>query len=301
MINTKVNREKYSVANHKQELARQAMYKSAEVRKAEGIPPNQAICIYKLCDKLGITVRFVDNSSMEGIYLGGKKPTILLSAKRPLPRRNFTCAHELGHHVFGHSATIDQLIGETQQSKIFQPEEFLADSFAGLLLMPKLAIRKAFTVREWEPAFATPHQIFTIACAFGVGYETLIYHMTYALKILKPSNLKSLLKVTPKKIREEILGRLTTNSLIIADEHWSLSTIDVEVGNYLLLPNTAQSETDIITFEENHPKGTLFLANRPGIARVYCPGTQWAVFVRVSHNQFIGLSKFRHLEEEEDE
>ena len=230
-----------------------------------------------------------------------KKPTILLSAKRPLPRRNFTYAHELGHHVFGHSATIDQLIGETQQSKIFQPEEFLVDSFAGLLLMPKLAIRKAFTVRGWNAVSATPHQIFTIACAFGVGYETLIYHMTYALKILKPSNLKSLLKVKPQKIREEILGRPTTNPLIIADEHWSLPTIDVEVGNYILLPHTAKSERDIITFEENHSKGNLFLADRPGIVRVYCPGTQWAVFVRVSHNQFIGLSQYRHLEEDENE
>ncbi len=167
--------------------------------------------------------------------------------------------------------------------------------------MPKLAILKAFTVRGWKPAFATPHQVFTIACAFGVGYETLIYHMTYALKILNYSSLQSLLKVKPKKIREEILGRPTTNPLIIADEHWSLPSIDVEVGNHLLLPHNVKSETDIITFEDNHSKGTLFLANHPGIARVYCPGTQWAVFVRVSHNQFIGLSKFRHLEEEEDE
>lgn len=303
MINTqtsKSNWRRYSVTNQKQELARQAMYKSAEVRKETGIASNQPICIYDLCHKLGITVRFVD-ISMDGMYLGGQKPTFLLSALRPLPRRNFTCAHELGHHVFGHSATIDQLIENTEKSKIFQPEEFLADTFAGLLLMPKLAIRKAFTVRGWEPAFATPHQIFTIACTFGVGYETLIYHMTYALKILNYSNAESLLKVKPKKIREEILGQPTTNSLIIADEHWSLPTIDVEVGNYLLLPHTAKSEKDIIAFEENHSKGNLFLANRPGIVRVYCPDTQWAVFVRVSRSQFIGLSKFRHLEEVEDE
>lgn len=304
MINTKTSKSnwgRYSVTNQKQELALQAMFKSAEVRKKAGIAPNQAICIYKLCDKLDITVRFVDNSSMEGIYLRGKKPTILLSALRPLPRRNFTCAHELGHHVFGHSATIDQLIENTEQSKMFQPEEFLANSFAGVLLMPKLAIRKAFTVRGWNPVSATPHQIFTIACAFGVGYETLISRMTYALKILHYSNAESLLKITPKKIRQEILGRPTTNSLIIADEHWSLPTIDIEVGNYLLLPNTAKSDRDIITFEENHSKGTLFLANRPGIVRVYCPDSKWAVFVRVSRHQFIGLSKFRHLEEVEDE
>ncbi len=98
MINTKTSKSnwgKYSVTNQKQELARQAMYKSAEVRQKAGIANNQAISIYDLCHKLGITVRFVD-ISMEGMYLGGQKPTFLLSALRPLPRRNFTCAHELG-------------------------------------------------------------------------------------------------------------------------------------------------------------------------------------------------------------
>jgi Zn-dependent peptidase ImmA (M78 family) len=291
---------KRPVANQRQELAQQAMLKSINVRTQAGLDLKSPICIYGLCDKLKVKVRFVD-ISMEGIYLKGEEPQILLSALRPLTRRNFTCGHELGHHVFEHSSTVDELIENSEKAKNFYPEEFLVDTFAGFLLMPTLGIRKAFASRGWDAASATPLQIFTIACSFGVGYKTLIDHMTYTLSMINRTKAASLLKSTPKSIRQDILGRSSAEPLIIADAHWSLPTLDAEVGSQLLLPSTGEATNDTITIQENHPKGRLFRANRPGIVRVFCRDTEWAVFVRVSRYQFVGLSKYRHLEEVEDE
>jgi Zn-dependent peptidase ImmA (M78 family) len=281
-------------------LAQQAQHKAIDMRRKAGFDNKSPLCIYGLCDKLNVRVKFVD-ISMEGIYLREADPVILLSALRPFPRRTFSCAHELGHHVFGHGSTIDELIEDSENSKAFQPEEFLADSFAGFLLMPILGVRKAFVSRGWEVASATPEQIFTVACSFGVGYETLITHMAYVLKMIPPPTASLLLKTKPKTIRGNVLGHPSTNSLIIADEHWSMPTIDAEVGSLLLLPTGAEAANDTITFEKNHLKGHLFKANRPGLVRVYCRDTEWAVFVRVSRYQFIGLSQYRHLEEMEDE
>ncbi|WP_232251432.1 ImmA/IrrE family metallo-endopeptidase [Oscillatoria acuminata] len=288
------------MSNQMQVLAQQAMLKSIDVRNQAGFDLNSPICIYGLCDKLKVKVRFVD-ISMEGIYLKGEEPEILLSALRPLPRRNFTCAHELGHHIFGHSSTIDELIEDSDKPKTFNPDEFLVDSFAGFLLMPILAVRKAFVSRGWDVAEATPVQIFTIACSFGVGYKTLIDHMTYALKMMSRSQAALLLKSTPKAIRQEILGRSSTDPLIVANAQWSLPTIDAEVGSQLLLPSLAEATKNTITVQADLPLGRLFRANRPGIVRVHCPNNKWAVFVRVSRYQFVGLSKYRHLEEVEDE
>jgi Zn-dependent peptidase ImmA (M78 family) len=288
-----------SVTSQRQTLAKTAMHKSIEIRNKAGLALNNPICIYDLCDKLKVNVRFVDYN-MEGMYVKDK-PLILLSALRPVPRRNFTCAHELGHHVFGHGTTVDELIEDLETPKAFQPNEFLVDSFAGFLLMPIVGVRKAFVSRNCNSASATPHQIFTIACSFGVGYKTLIDHLTYSLKMLTTAQAKLLLKSTPKTIREEILGRSSTESLIIADEHWSLPTINAEVGSLLLLPSTAEAANTTISLEENSPRGRLFRANHPGIVRVYCPNTEWAVFVRISRYQFVGLSKYRHLEEINDE
>jgi len=281
-------------------LAQQAQQKAIDVRRKAGFDHKSPLCIYGLCDKLNVRVRFID-ISMEGVYLREAEPIILLSALRPLPRRIFTCAHELGHHVFGHGSTIDELIEESERSKAFQPEEFLANLFAGFLLMPVLGVRKAFVSRGWNADSATPEQVFTVACSFGVGYETLITHMAYSLRMISSSRASTLLKTKPKAIREKVLGRPSSDPLIIADEHWSMPTIDAEVGSLLLLPTGAEAANDTITFEENHPKGRLFKANRPGVVRVYCRDTGWAVFVRVSRYQFIGLSQYRHLEEVEDE
>jgi Zn-dependent peptidase ImmA (M78 family) len=289
-----------TLRNQRQVLAQEAQQKAIDVRRKAGFDLKSPLCIYGLCDKLNVKVKFVD-ISMEGMYLREAEPVILLSALRPFPRRTFSCAHELGHHVFGHGSTIDELIEEAKSSKVFQPEEFLADSVAGFLLMPILGVRKAFVSRGWDAASATAEQIFTVACNFGVGYETLITHMAYALKMITSSRASLLLKTKPKVIREKVLGRPSTNPLIIADAHWSMPTIDAEVGSLLLLPTGAEAANDTITIEEDHPKGRLFKANRPGIVRVYCRDTGWAVFVRVSRYQFIGLSQYRHLEEVEDE
>lgn len=289
-----------TLRNQRQILAEEAKQKAIDVRRKAGFDLKSPLCIYGLCDKLNVRVKFVD-ISMEGIYLRDAEPVILLSALRPLPRRTFTCAHELGHHAFGHGSTIDELIEDSGNSKAFQPEEFLANSFAGFLLMPILGVRKAFVSRGWDAASATPEQIFTVACNFGVGYETLITHMTYALKMITSSRANSLLKTKPKVIREEVLGRPSANPLIIADEHWLMPTVDAEVGSLLLLPHGAEAANDTITLEEAHPKGCLFKANYPGIVRVYCRDTGWAVFVRISRYQFIGLSQYRHLEEVEDD
>lgn len=286
----------------KQTLAQKAMCKSIDVRRQTGFDLISPLCIYSLCDQLNVKVRFVEISSMEGMYCKEEKPVILLSGLRPFPRRTFTCAHELGHHIFGHGLRVDELIEDSENYKDFNPDEFLVNSFAGFLLMPTLGVRKAFVDRGWNVACATPIQIFTIACYFGVGYETLIKHMTYALKMLDRTKSASLLKVKPKTIRQQILGYPSSEPLIIADQPWSIPTIDAEVGSQLLFPSNAEAANQtIISFQQEAPNGRLFRANRPGLVRVYCRDTNWAVFVRVSRHQFVGLSQYRHLEEPEDE
>lgn len=89
-------------------LATEAMQAAAETRAKAKLDQSRPICVYGLCDTLGITVRF-NNINMEGMYQRGIPPRIHLSARRPLARRAYNCAHELGHHVLGHGSSIDEL------------------------------------------------------------------------------------------------------------------------------------------------------------------------------------------------
>ena len=277
-------------------LAREAMLKAIDVRKRAGLDFSNPLDVYALCDTLGVSVRFV-GYSMEGLYIRGTPPRILISARRPLSRRNFTCGHELGHHEFGHGSTIDELADELRAGVTFMPEEFLAQTFAGFLLMPTLGIRKAFATRGWAPTTATPAQLFTVACSFGVGYTTIINHLAYGLEMLPQARAGKLLKVPLDRVRREALGATSSAPLIVADRHWLLPALDAEVGTHLLLPMGTKAEGDQLAWRADLPAGRLFEVTRPGVTRVQCSDLGWAAFVRASRYQYVGLSQYRHLEE----
>jgi hypothetical protein len=285
-----------------QHLIDAALDKSVDVRMSAGLGVKDPICIFGLCDSLGVRVRFVE-VSMEGLYVRSKAgiPEILISAKRPIPRRVFTCAHELGHHVFGHGFSVDEMVQRAEEEVGFDPDEFLVDAFAGFLLIPTIGLRRAFTGRGLNHKTASPLELFTIACAFGVGYETLVKHMTYSLRMYTRPELKVLMRHGPKRIRTGVIGFDTNDPLVIVDDHWRLPTIDLEVGSRVLLPNRAIMTGEHLEREDTSAFGMLYRARRPGISRVTREGSDWAAFVRVSKYEFAGLSRYRHLEDEDDE
>jgi len=287
------------------ELAEQAMLTAIDVREQWQRDDDGPLDVYTLCQDMGVAVRFVSIPSMEGLYgrRDDGRSVILLPSQRPLPRRVFSCGHELGHHVFGHGSSIDQMIGTYTDRKgaSFDPNEFLVDTFAGFLLMPTLGIRNAFISRDWKVADATPEQIFAVACSFGVGYETLITHMTFSLQMLNRNRAKTLVNDGPKSIRERILGRPSAEPLIIVDHHWAMPTVDAEVGTLLLLPDNAEADGVGLVVDETTAPSRLFRASRPGITRVFVRGTSWALFIRIAKKEFVGLAQYRHLECEEDD
>ena len=171
----------------RKQLARQALEKSLEVREEYRYDFRSPLCVYELADRAGVKVQFVNDVSMEGFYAALAKPTVLLSSLRPLPRRAFTCAHELGHHFFGHGSTIDELQDDVE-GRTFSPNEFLADTFAGFILMPAQAVKRAFSTRGLAAPTATPEQIYQVASSFGVGYQTIIGHLEYSLRYITTPN-----------------------------------------------------------------------------------------------------------------
>ena len=285
-------------------LATQAMQAAAATRAKGNLDQAGPICIYGLCETLGIVVRF-NNFNMEGMYQRGLPPRIHLSARRPLPRRTYNCAHELGHHVFGHGSSIDELREDAKAQPWEDPKEFLADTFAGFILMPIIGLRRAFSVRGWTPGTATPTQIFTVACEFGVGYRTILTHLSAGVRILSHGRATALRRVTPKALRTDILGALTPEPLIVVDHHRTAPTLDAEVKTLLLLPPGAEVTGDGLAFERDLAAGRLFRAVKPGIFQA--SAGNWAIFVRVAPIQksepygYLGLARYRHLEEDPDE
>ena len=281
-------------------LARRAMLEAINVRCCAKLGQVGPLDVYDLCQKLGLRVRFVE-ISMEGMYKRGRPPRILLSALRPQARRTYTCAHELGHHVFGHGLTIDELVQDAARARPLTPEEALAYSFAGFLLMPALGVRKAFTERGWRASEASPAQLLTVASAFGVGYTTLVNHLAYALDTFSASRATQLVKVPLPRIRRDLVGTALSSPLIVVDGHWALPTVDAEVGTHILLPPGTVVPGDLLAHRADTPHGPLFEAIKPGITRAERPCSEWAAFVRICRFQYVGLSEYRHLEDDGDD
>ena len=275
-------------------LSEMAMYAASKTRQQAGLDQHRPICVYDLCQRMGVTVLFND-LDMEGMYQKAKRPIIHLSAKRPLARRAFNCGHELGHHVFGHGSTIDELTDRSQLKSWDNPEEFLADTFSAHLLMPTIGVRGAFNRRQIDVASATPAQLFTVACEFGVGYQTLITHLSVGLHSLTIQRADELKRSSPKSIRQGLLEKQRSSHLVIAGPRSNSSKIDLEVGSHLLVPLHTFVDVEKLVPLGRVRNGSIFLAQSPGTTSL--TSKNWRVQIRISRAQFVGLAKYRHLEE----
>lgn len=282
-------------------LVMQGMQAAITARTQAGMDQKIPACIYGLCEAHNVVVRFNDLASMEGMYDRSPKPRIHLSALRPLARRAFTCAHELGHHVFGHGSTIDELRDDQSNANARHPNEILADAFASFVMMPTLGLREAFAKRGLDPNHANATEMYAVACNFGVGQATLVNHLAYGVGLITQAQRDRLGSITPKMIRTELIGEVIPEPLILADQHWNSPTLDIEQGALLLLPHSVVVDAAMLTPERNLIPGRLFRATKCGITRVAVPGTSWATYVRIAKCRYVGLAQFRHLEDNEDE
>ena len=279
-------------------LQMQAIKKAGQIRSKLGLDLFKPVNIFDACAKFDLNVRFIP-VSMEGMYVqqdGTSNSEIFLSSLRPYPRRVFTCAHELGHHLFKHGTRIDGLSNEGVKEAIYDHDEYLVDSFAGALLMPVAGIDAAFLTRKWDVKAATPLQYYMIASIFGTGYATLVTHcrVNGLINDLKATELQ---KYTPAKILKQVLGPLPNNSHFkIIDEAAELDVVDLETGNYLILPENAVIEGNHLSSIKSCHLGNVFVAEKPGILRATCPDGK-AYFIRIQNAGYIGLAENRHLED----
>lgn len=272
-------------------LTYEAAQEAADARDAARFEQDAPICVYDMAAELGTTVRFVD-INMEGMYERGPPAKVLLPPYRPLARRAFNCAHELGHHRFGHGSTIHELKAASEDRRPSAiPEEILA----AFVLLPAIGIRRAFHRRNITPATANPLQVYTIACDFGVGYTTLVTHLSFSLEEIGETRRCELERWNPQDLRRQAVGRADPSPLIIVDEQGEALTLEVEVGHGVLTPHGSIASNDGLVLERQTLSGNLFRATRQGLTQIQTASR--TIGVRIMKYQYLGLAHFRFLED----
>jgi len=269
---------------------------ASDVRDQLGLDLIAPVDPYAIAEDLGIRVRFLP-VSMEGFYQKGSPPRIMLSALRPLARKAFTCAHEVGHHWFGHGSTIDELKSDDREDSDI-PEEILANAFAAFLLMPTIAMRRAFNSRGWKPATANPMQILTIASEFGVGYETLFTHLSVTLSDMPHGVRNELSKWTPQRIRKRLLGHDDADGLVILDDKQQATSVDLDEGYALAVPTGAGVSGAALIERQSIEGFDIYDAVARGRATITTAA--WQTEARVAPAKFVGAANYRFLEDPDE-
>jgi hypothetical protein len=275
-----------------------------ELRAQLDIPMGSALAVYDEAEKLGIEVRFLAAPSLEGMYFrqspGQGTPLVVVSSLRPAGRQAWTAAHELGHHVFGHGNRIDEYEdSEGSRRASDDPDEVLANSFAGMFLMPKAAVERGFRVRGFDPAAPSALEAYTVAGWLGVGYKTLIHHMQWTLKLLRADRAEALLARKPRQIRTDLMGEEVRGDVMVVDQHWTGRTVDVRVGDVLLLPEDAQAAGASLSTVTRGLGHATAEAIAPGVSQV--AAGDWAAFVRCARRDYSGRARYRHIEPSADD
>ena len=274
------------------EVYTSAIKKASQIRLSLGYNLYQPINIYDVCAKLGVEVQLVD-VNMEGLYISnGELPRILLSNQRPATRSVFTCAHELGHHLFNHGFKIDIIIDQN----LFDTniEEKQVDTFAAHFLMPVLGISSQFIKRKITPENASELEYFKISSAFGVGYETVVMHC-YLNTLITESKKVNLLKYTPAKIlKDYYIKEDSKHPFKIIDEKSLFMPIDLEVDSFLILPKSFDVDDNYLKFFAENKTENIYKTVKTGISNIYFENQ--GCFVRIQPKNYIGYTEYRHLE-----
>jgi Zn-dependent peptidase ImmA (M78 family) len=281
-------------------LALRASSAALKLRKQGNIASDAPCNPFDLAIEMEIEVRLAPLPSAEGVYSPGK-PVIVVSSLRPQGRQAFTCAHELGHHIYGHGEQFDELVEERGHNRRYDPKEFEANCFASELLMPKTTVLRGLVARGWNVKDLSAEQCYRIATWLGVGYVTLIRHLEHGMGLVGQQQAADLEKIKLPQIRESVLGEKTKEHLVLVDEFWNGRPIDARADDLILLPGGVQIEGDIVARVRTVRGGCLVRATKPGIGRATLPQGGWAQYIRVSRKEFKGLAMFRHLEEVDDE
>jgi Zn-dependent peptidase ImmA (M78 family) len=278
----------------KQEI-RKIVKRALKTRLKQSVPIDESFCVIDMAKELGIEVKFVDLKSLEGAYLN-ETETILLSTLRPEGRVRFTCAHEIGHFIFKHGDSFDEVVEKACVAKN-KIEERMCDIFASFLLMPETTVNYFFQSHGWNINAPKPTEVFMTTSWLGVSYSSLVNHLYYGLKKIDKRTFDALLKVQPRTIKSELTGIPVTSNLVVVDNIWKGRPLDLQVDDYLLLSYPVDIPDGILAKVENSEKD-LYRAEKPGLSTIHIKNPKGGIALRVRRKEYVGRGIFRHLSED---
>jgi Zn-dependent peptidase ImmA (M78 family) len=136
---------------------------------------NAAVDVFAVIVELGIPLVFKPLESALGLCLPKPVRGIMITTKRTLNIQRFTAAHELGHAVLDHDASIDKQIferGPLEPQNGRDLKEVAADAFAAEFLLPRWLYRMHAQRQGWSTNhLKNPDVAYQLSLRMGASYD----------------------------------------------------------------------------------------------------------------------------------
>ena len=185
------------------------------------------IDIFRVIMEMEIDFLFRPLDKLLGAFLPEPLGGILVTTQRDLHVQRFTAAHELGHFLMNHEASLDDesLIGFAPRGQSHGDlQEVAADAFASEFLMPRWLVAAHVRRQEWTTdALKTPAIIYQLSLRLGVSYKAMCWALA-GHQAIRHVDAQRLADIPPKTAKLGALrGPFLSNSWANV---WTLTSYD---------------------------------------------------------------------------
>jgi Zn-dependent peptidase ImmA (M78 family) len=188
------------------EAHEEAMFVAAEAHEDLAVDTGREIDVFAAIESLGLELLFRPLAGAAGLYVrpGAQRPGgVLINSRHRRARQRYTGGHELGHHLMGHSPSLEPEDRSTgSPSEQLPPEEKLAEAFAAWFLMPPELVDKVMDDLSLRRPRG-PIDVYALALRLGTSFEATALHLAN-LKLAQPNEAREWASTPLKRVKEAL-------------------------------------------------------------------------------------------------
>jgi len=191
-------------------LRREAQARALTLRQELGIPMASPVDIYAAIRRMRLWLLFEPLEGLFGMYQRQAEAAgMVVSVKVHPALQRYTAAHELGHHVMGHTAVLDPADHINRWSNL-DAQELAAQMFAAEFLMPLAAVNTAASALGVQPDAMDEMSVYQLSLRLRTSYTAMITRLR-TLGWYGATVAKRFQSVQPKELKLRLLGRPLTD------------------------------------------------------------------------------------------
>jgi Zn-dependent peptidase ImmA (M78 family) len=219
---------------------RSAAVLAAELHADLDTPLDRPVDVFGAIERLGLVLAFGQLGKVSGFYLPESPSAgILLHAGHPRTRQRYTAGHELGHHVFEHSAEVDGDLEEAlrRDASEWPDHEKEAEAFGAWFLMPLDLLREGLAQLR-IPSVRNEYDVYALSLWLGTSYTATVRQLSVT-RIIRRDQADEWARIAPRTIKRSLAGELVPddlrNDVWWRDEKHQARELEVRPGDRIVV------------------------------------------------------------------